>query len=155
MSIPSETSVFSYCSIFIIHTDSCLSRVDCAVKCSFNSIFNGKLSSVSNLTFMESLIYSPFLPPFIVSISFLIPFQSLVYFFNTSLFSSVESKTKYLNIYSHFFLQRSSTQYVHLLYQLSNTKDLPVNIFTIINFFNCNVSNILNINVFVRFFVYL
>ena len=123
--------------------------------CSFNSIFNGKLSSVSNLIFMESLIYSPFLPPFIVSISFLIPFQSSVYFFNNSSFSSVESKTKYRNIYSHFFLQRSSTQYFHLLYQLSNTKDLPVNIFTIINFFNCNVSNILNINVFVRFFVYL
>ena len=45
---------------------------------------------------MKSLPYSPFFPPFIVSISFLVRFQSSVYFFNTSLFLSVESKTKYL-----------------------------------------------------------
>ena len=46
--------------------------------------------------FVKSLPYSPFLPPFIVSILFLIPSQSSGYLFNTSLFSSVESKTKYL-----------------------------------------------------------
>ena len=68
-------------------------------RCNFNGLFNANLSSVLNLIFIKSLPYSPFLPPFIVSISFLIPFQSSVYFFNTSLFSSVESKTKYLLLF--------------------------------------------------------
>ena len=40
-----------------------------------------------------------FLPPFLVSFSFLIPSQSSMYFFNTSLFSSVESKTNYLILF--------------------------------------------------------
>ena len=62
----------------------------------FNGLFSGKLSFVSNLIFMKSLPYSPSLPSFIVSILFLIPPQSSVYFLNTSLFSSGESKTKYL-----------------------------------------------------------
>ena len=42
------------------------------------------------------LSYLPSLLPFTVSISFLIPFQSFVYFFNTSLFLSAELKIKYL-----------------------------------------------------------
>ena len=85
-------------------------------RCNFNGLFNGKLSSVLNLIFIKSLPYSPFLPPFIVSISFLILSKQSVYFFNTSLFSSVKQK---LNIYSYFFLQ-----YLHLLYHLSDTKDV-------------------------------
>ena len=115
--------------------------------CSFNCLFNGKLSSVSNLIFMKPLPYSPFLPTFVVSISFLIPFESSVYFFNTSFSSSVESKTKYL---LPFFSSICPS-----IYQLSDTKDLHCEYFTILNIFNCNVSNIVNINVFVQFFVYL
>ena len=107
-------------------------------RCKFNSLFNGKLSSVLNLIFIKSLPYPSFLPPFIVSISFLIPSQSSVYFFNTSYFSSAESKTKYLLPFSlqfffFFFIffalnaittQQSCTQYVHLLHQSSDAKDL-------------------------------
>ena len=57
---------------------------------------NVKLSSVSNLIFMKYLPYLPFLLPFMVSILFKIPFQSPLYFLNTSLSLSEESKTKYL-----------------------------------------------------------
>ena len=82
---------------------------------SINGLFHGKLSSVSNLVFMKSLPYLPFLLPFIVPILFLIPSQSSVYFFNTSFFSFVQLKTKYLLPFS--------LQYVHLFHQLSDAKD--------------------------------
>ena len=85
-------------------------------RCNFNGLFNANLSSVLNLIFIKSLPYSPFLPPFIVSISFLIPSKSSVYF----LLLSFHLQNQKLNIYSHFF----RTQYVYLLYQLSNAKDL-------------------------------
>ena len=85
--------------------------------CSFNCLFNDKLSSVSNLIFTKSLLYTHFLLPFIVSSSFLISFQISVYIFNILL--CFHPQNQKLNIFSHFFLQ-----YVHLLYQLSDTKDL-------------------------------
>ena len=121
-------------------------------RCNFNGLFNGKLSSVLNIMFMKSLPYSSFLPPsFIVSISFLIPSQSSVYFSNTSLFSSVESKTKYLlSFFSLVVLH--STGPSTLPNQIQRIYTL--NVFKITTFFNCNVSNIVNINVFVQFFVY-
>ena len=98
----------------------------------FNGLFNGKSSSVSNLFFIKSLSYSPTLPSFIVSMSSLIPSQSSLYFFNTSLFSSeecqsVEPKTK---CYFPYFLR-----YVQLLYQSSDTKDLHYEYFHNHHFF--------------------
>ena len=48
---------------------------------------------------MEFLPYSPSLPPFIISSSFLIPSPSSVNFCNTFLFSPVQSKTKYLLLF--------------------------------------------------------
>ena len=63
--------------------------------CRFNGLFNGKSSSVSNLVFVQCLPYLHS-PSFMFSILFLIPLQSSFYFFNTSSFSSEESKTKYL-----------------------------------------------------------
>ena len=100
--------------------------------CTFNGLFNGKLAFVSNLIFMKSLPHSPSLSPFTVLISFLIPCQSFVFFSGTFLFSSVESKS---NNYSHFFLQRSCTQYVDLLHQLPDTKDLHCKYFLNHRFF--------------------
>ena len=88
--------------------------------CRLHGLFNGKSSSGSNLIFVKSLPYlhttELHSPPFIVSILFLIPSQSSVYFLNTSLFSSEESK---INIYFHCFLR-----YVRLLPQSSDAKDL-------------------------------
>ena len=49
-----------------------------------------------NLIFIKSFLYSPVLPLFIVSIRYLVSSQSFVIFANTSLFPSVEAKTKYL-----------------------------------------------------------
>ena len=46
---------------------------------------------------MKSFSYSPSLPLFIVLIRYLISSQSFVYFSNTSLFLSVETKVKYLS----------------------------------------------------------
>ena len=83
---------------------------------SFNGLFNGKWSSVSNLIFIKYLTHLNVLPPFIVSILFLISFQSSVYFLNTSLFSFVESKAKYV---LPFFPQDT-----HLLQQWSGATDL-------------------------------
>ena len=108
-------------------------------RCNLNGLFNDKLSSALNLVFIKSLLYSHFStelhsPPFIVLISFLIPSQCSVYFFNTSLFHLWSQK---LNIYFHYFLW-----YAHLLYQLSDTKDYAVNTFLMTNFFNCDISNI-------------
>ena len=62
----------------------------------FNRLFNGKSSFELNLIFIKSFLHSPDLPPFIVLIKYLILSQSSVYFFNTSLFSSLEAK---LSIY--------------------------------------------------------
>ena len=119
-------------------------------RCKFNSLFNGKLSSVLNLIFIKSLPYSPFLPPFIVSISFLIPSQSSVYFFNTSYFSSAESKTKYLLpfftsiffFFFSFFLRSMQLQLNRVALNMSiyftshqMQRIYTVNIFAIINLF--------------------
>ena len=118
--------------------------------CRFNGLFNGKSSSVSNLIFVKSLPYLHS-PSFMTSISFLNPSQSYLYFFNTSLFSYVgcssdELKTKYL--FPLFSLVCS-------IYQSLDTKDLHYEyIFLIIKFFNCNVSSVVNTNIFVRLFVY-
>ena len=104
----------------------------------FNCLFNGKLSSVSKLIFLKSLPCSPFLPLFIVSASFLNPFQSSVYFFDTSL---ILTPIFFFNMSIYF--ANYQTQRISM-----------VNIFTITNFFNCNLFNAGNINIFVRFFVY-
>ena len=109
MSIPSEVSILSYCNIFITHRNIPLKKladniyhpwktdlVIIVVLWIFSVLFKGKLSSALNLIFMKSFSYSPGLPQFIVTVSFLIPSQTSVCFINTSLFSSVGSKTKYL-----------------------------------------------------------
>ena len=127
MSIPSEKYFFLYCSIFIIPKNTRLNKfVDLTIivnMCSFNNSFNGKLLSVSNLIFRRFSPYLPSLPPLTVLISFLIPSQSSVYFFNTSLFSSVKSKAKYLLpiLYIHTCIYLHSSvvyyyKYCHLVY---------------------------------------
>ena len=67
----------------------------------FPKDFIPQSQSDSNLILIKSLSYLPVLLPFMVSISFLIPSQSYLYFFNIFFFSSVgynsiEVKTKYL-----------------------------------------------------------
>ena len=58
---------------------------------------------------MKYFSYPPSLP-FTFSIKFLIPFQSFVYFFTTSLFSSVEAKNNYLiPLFSSMYLSTSPT----------------------------------------------
>ena len=113
--------------------------------CRFNGLFNSKLWSVLNLIFVKSLPCSPSLPPYIVLISFLIPSQSSVYFSHTSLFLSVESKTKYLlPLFSSICPSTSPIIRFKRIY--------TVNIFIIITLFKCDVSNVININVSVRLF---
>ena len=52
------------------------------------------------------------------------------------------------SIYSHFFFNISSC-----MINKQIEKIYTVNIFTITIFFNCNISNIININAFVMFFL--
>ena len=145
-------------------------------RCNFNGLFNGKLSCALNLIFIKSLPYSPFLPSFIVYIS--------VHFFNTSSFSSAESKTKYRVISGPYFpvfglnlsvfspntgkYEPEITPYLDTFHAVNTIafnmsiyftnyqiqRIYTVNIFTITNFFNCDASNMVNINIFVRFFVH-
>ena len=101
MSVPSETSILSYCSIFLTHTNihlkkrvdnlSSSSKTDLKIIVnvwSFSVLFKNKLSSELNLTFI-TFLYSPALPTFIVSTSFLIPFQSSAHSFVNLLNSGV------------------------------------------------------------------
>ena len=67
--------------------------------CRFNSLFNGKLSSVLNLIFMKCLSYLQS-RSFMFSILFLIPSQSSLYFLILLCFHPNNQK---LNIYFHFF----------------------------------------------------
>ena len=55
-----------------------------------------QIISELNLIFMKSFLYSPSLPPFIVFNNIFNPIPNFCVFFNTSLFSSVEAKNKYL-----------------------------------------------------------
>ena len=64
-----------------------------------NILSKGKSSFESNLIFSKSVLYLTDSPPFIVSISFLISFQSFLYIPNTFLFFFVKAKT---SIYFHF-----------------------------------------------------
>ena len=112
--------------------------------CSFNCLFNGKKIICIKFNFHEIFIIFTFLPPFIVSILFLIPFQSFVNFFNTSLFSSVELKTKYL--FPLFSLGCRSTL------PIIRYKRFALQIFSQSPICCYNVSNIVNINPFVMLF---
>ena len=67
-------------------------------------------------------------------------------FFISSLFSSVESKIKYL--FTPFFFNLSVCIINKQIQRVYN-----VNIFTIIDFFNWDISNVVNTNVFKWFFV--
>ena len=106
-----------------------------------HGLFNDKSSSVSNLIFVKPLPYLHS-PSFMLSILFLMPSQSSLYFFNTSLFSSEESKTKYFfllfffdmfNYFTNLQIQRIYNMYIFM-----------------INFINCNIFNAVNTNFFVR-----
>ena len=70
---------------------------------------------------------------------------NIIVFFSNSLFSSVESKIKYLST--------SPSKYIRLHDQHANIKDSHCKYFHNHQFFNCNISNVVNTNVFVRFFV--
>ena len=77
---------------------------------------------------------------------FLIPSQTFAHFLSKSLFSWTESsKIKYL-------FQFFSSIYP-LAWLIGKYKGFTLNIFTITNSFNCNVSNIVSISAFVMFFV--
>ena len=76
---------------------------------SFSIVFKGRLSFEVNFISLKSCPCSIGLPPFIVLIWYLIPFQSFACFFNTSLFLYVKAKVKYL---LPFFFWC-----IHLLYQ--------------------------------------
>ena len=89
-------------------------------------------------------LYSPTLPPFIVLIRYLTSFQIFLYFVNASLFLSVKAKkVKHLfPLLSSMYLSTSPIQRIY-----------SINIFKITNTFHCDVSDIINNNVFVWFFV--
>ena len=136
MSIFSEISILSYCNNFLTHTNIHLKKLMddiyhllektnrniIVILWSFSVSLKGKLSSESNLIFMKSFLNSPGLLPFIVSIQFLIPSQSSVYFVNTSLFLSVKTRVKYL-------LPFSSLMYPSILL-IINYKRFTLLIFT-------------------------
>ena len=72
--------------------------------------------------------------------------SNICIFFSSALFSLTESsKIKYL--FPFFYIYP-------LPWLTSKFKGFTLNIFTIINFCNCDVSNIVNINSFVMLFVY-
>ena len=99
----------------------------------------GRLSSESNLIFRNFFLYSPTLPPFIVLIRYLTSFQIFLYFVNASLFLSVKAKVKHLfPLLSSMYLSTSPIQRIY-----------SINIFKITNTFHCDVSDIINTNVFV------
>ena len=114
---------------------------------SFNGLFNGKSRPVWNLSFMKSLPYSPSLPQFIDSISCLIPSYSSVY---SLIFPSFHLQNQKLNIYSRFFFLFF---FFNISIYLTNGQIkmiFTVNILIIIKFFNCDVSNVVNTNAFLR-----
>ena len=75
------------------------------------------------------------------------PIPEYVYFSNTSLFSSVESKSKYLLPF--FYSICPSTLPIIRSRVITHFHN-----YHFFSFFNCDVSSIVNINVFVRFLVY-
>ena len=89
--------------------------------------------------FMKSFLYLIALPPFIVSIRFLISCHSSVYFFNTSLFFRVEAKTKYL------FQLLSSKMYPSTLLKIRK-RILNINVY-MVKTFHCHIFNMININI--------
>ena len=116
----------------------------------FNCLFNGKSSSQSNLIFMKSSLVLPLFMVFYHYLWFLIPSQNSLYFFSTCSFlsaecNSIESKTKYLR---PFFPQCT------ICANHQTERIYTMNIFIIINLFNCDLSNVVNTNTFVRLFVY-
>ena len=117
--------------------------------CIFNSLFNGKSSSVSILIFVKSF---PCLHPlefhsasFVFSVLFLISSQSSLYFLILLCF---HLKNQKLNISSIAFFNMSNYFTKHLHYNYF-TLIYTINIFIIINVFNCNVANVVNTNIFV------
>ena len=127
-SILSETLIFWYSSIFIIHKVYHLKIIEGKIyhlslithlitivnKRSFIGLFSGKLSLDLNLIFFKSFPFSIFSPPLIVRIW--TTSQTSLYFFETSLFSFTSPKTKYL--FTFFF---QSDQSFH---QSLSTKNL-------------------------------
>ena len=115
-----------YLLIFLYHFHnnlflylSCSSKTDpttIVIVGNFNYLFNGYIIIWVKFNFHEIFTMFTCFTTIYGLISFLIPFQSSLYFFNMFLFLSTEQK---LNIYFHFF-----AQYVQLLYQSSDTKDL-------------------------------
>ena len=104
--------------------------------CWFNSLFNGKSSSVSILIFKKSF---PYLHPmefhsasFMFSVLFLISSQSSLYFLILLCF---HLKNQKLHICFHFFLG-----YVQLLHQSSDAKDLHYEYFQFNSFNKSSIS---------------
>ena len=104
--------------------------------CRFNSLFNGKSSSVSILIFVKSF---PYLHPmefhsasFMFSVLFLISSQSSLYFLILLCF---HLKNRKLHICFHFFLR-----YVQLLHQSSDAKDLHHEYFQFNSFNKSSIS---------------
>ena len=96
---------------------------------------------------MKSLPYSPSLPQFIDSISCLIPSYSSVY---SLIFPSFHLQNQKLNIYSRFFFLFF---FFNMSIYFTNgqiQRIFTVNILIIIKFFNCDVSNVVNTNAFLR-----
>ena len=91
---------FDTVAFFIIHTKHHLKIIEGKIsslktnlviivnKRSFIGLFSGKSSLDSNLIFFKSFSNSYFSPPLMVSIYFLVPSQTSLYFFKTFLFSS-------------------------------------------------------------------
>ena len=115
-----------------------------AIVGNFNCLFNSKSSSESNLIFMKSLPYSPVLLSFMASMTFFIPSQRSVNFFNTSLFLSAGSKSFHFYFYFNMFNYFTNHQ-IKRIY--------TINILIVINIFNCDASNAVNTNTFKRLFV--
>ena len=120
MSILSETSIFSYCSIFIIYAKRHLKKlaekvynflqkhlIIMVIAWNFSGLFNGKSSSELNLIFMQCFPYSFSLPPFTSLISFLISSQTYLRIFLVVLWFHQQNHQK-SSIYFHFFFNIST-----------------------------------------------
>ena len=130
----------------------------------YPSTSSKKLSSKSNLIFPD-VFYHFTVFTTINCLNFIFnPSQSSVHFSNIFLFSSVESKTKYLLLFFFFYIFYKKNNFCFIFFffffnlSIYSTNDqmqriYTVNIFIIANFLNCNVSNVITINVFARLFV--
>ena len=158
MSIPSEASIFSYCSIFTLTNTKCRLKkvVDKVCHLLQNQIWYLWSLHEILVVYLMARIKRDFHVIFFVIIFFTTLYffyfffnsiPNICIFFSNSLFSLTESsKIKYL--FPFFFFNISAC-----IINKQIQRFYTVNIFIIINYFNCDVSNVININPFVMIFV--